>query len=74
MVKNHGIAEETINKIHDAAHKYFALPLEAKMETYMGTSKVCIVSNFQRYLTLTKLDTRTFVATHHFLVVTRAPK
>jgi isopenicillin N synthase-like dioxygenase len=38
--QNHGISEESVTKIHDAAHKYFALPLEKKMESFMGQSKV----------------------------------
>ncbi|OIW23411.1 1-aminocyclopropane-1-carboxylate oxidase [Coniochaeta ligniaria NRRL 30616] len=46
-IKNHGIAEESIEKIHDAAHKYFKLPLETKMESYMGESK-----NFRGYTPL----------------------
>ncbi|PSS25662.1 hypothetical protein M430DRAFT_134306 [Amorphotheca resinae ATCC 22711] len=46
-IKNHGISEESVTKIHDAAHKYFALPLEKKMESFMGQSK-----NFRGYTPL----------------------
>ncbi|KAF9884281.1 hypothetical protein FE257_001911 [Aspergillus nanangensis] len=37
-VKNHGIPQETIDTIHTMAAKFFALPDEVKMESYIGNS------------------------------------
>ncbi|GFF58756.1 2OG-Fe(II) oxygenase family oxidoreductase, putative [Aspergillus udagawae] len=33
---NHGVSEEVIQEIHSMAHKFFALPHEVKMETFVG--------------------------------------
>ncbi|KAL1848257.1 hypothetical protein Plec18170_008168 [Paecilomyces lecythidis] len=38
-IKNHGVAEDLIHKVHEAAHDYFALPEEKKMENYIGNSQ-----------------------------------
>lgn len=38
--KNHGIPQASVAKIHDTAHKFFALDVDKKMEAYMGQSKV----------------------------------
>ncbi|KAL2222452.1 hypothetical protein M432DRAFT_665178 [Thermoascus aurantiacus ATCC 26904] len=37
--RNHGVPEELISKLHDAAHKFFALPEEQKMDCYIGNSQ-----------------------------------
>ncbi|PIG90069.1 hypothetical protein AARAC_001934 [Aspergillus arachidicola] len=38
-IKNHGISEELISALHDAAHRFFALPEERKMEYSVAKSK-----------------------------------
>ncbi|KAJ9219823.1 hypothetical protein DTO169C6_7814 [Paecilomyces variotii] len=38
-IKNHGVQEELIRKVHEAAHDYFALPEDKKMESYIGNSQ-----------------------------------
>ncbi|KAJ5122549.1 hypothetical protein N7526_009486 [Penicillium atrosanguineum] len=41
-VKNHGISEESISGIHQAAERFFNLPEDQKMKVYIGNSKVKI--------------------------------
>ncbi|PLB53737.1 Clavaminate synthase-like protein [Aspergillus steynii IBT 23096] len=38
-IKNHGIAEELINGVHEAAHRFFSLDDEEKMKLYVGKSQ-----------------------------------
>lgn len=38
-VKNHGISWDLISDVHDAAKRFFALPDEVKMETFIGKSE-----------------------------------
>ncbi|KAJ5677725.1 uncharacterized protein N7477_003358 [Penicillium maclennaniae] len=38
-IKNHGIPEEMISGIHQAAERFFSLPEEQKMKVYIGHSK-----------------------------------
>ncbi|KAL2004546.1 hypothetical protein VTN00DRAFT_3431 [Thermoascus crustaceus] len=38
-IKNHGVTEELISKLHDGAHNFFALPEEQKMDCYIGNSQ-----------------------------------
>ncbi|KKA20986.1 hypothetical protein T310_4985 [Rasamsonia emersonii CBS 393.64] len=37
-IKNHGVPEELVDKIHDMAHKFFSLPEDQKMECFIGKS------------------------------------
>ncbi|OOQ85537.1 2OG-Fe(II) oxygenase family oxidoreductase [Penicillium brasilianum] len=38
-IKNHGIPEELVNGIHNAAARFFGLPEEEKMKYYIGNSQ-----------------------------------
>jgi isopenicillin N synthase-like dioxygenase len=38
--QNHSLSDETINKTFTAVEKFFALPLEEKMEVHIHKSKV----------------------------------
>ncbi|KAB8232007.1 isopenicillin N synthase family dioxygenase [Aspergillus alliaceus] len=37
-IKDHGIPEELISALHTAAHQFFALPMDQKMDVYVGKS------------------------------------
>lgn len=39
-VQNHGIPQELVNGIHNAAARFFGLPEEEKMKYYIGNSQV----------------------------------
>jgi hypothetical protein len=41
-IQNHGIPEELVNGIHNAAARFFDLPEEEKMKYYIGNSQVTV--------------------------------
>lgn len=41
-IQNHGIPEELVSGIHNAAARFFDLPEEEKMKFYIGNSQVTI--------------------------------
>lgn len=38
--QNHGISQHLIDRVHEAAHRFFSLPEEVKRECFLGKSKV----------------------------------
>jgi isopenicillin N synthase-like dioxygenase len=58
--QNHGVSSELISKVHNAAHEFFALPEEKKMESFIGNSEVRQPSFFwqKRFTLLTAIVQR----------------